>query len=88
MKTENILFIDRVRRKRKSFWGFLGCPYYESEKISFKEKVYTFRYCMERFGETTKGEMDWSLRMMEINFAKYKELTEQFGIDFREFNNR
>lgn len=83
---ENILFIDRVRNKKKSFWNsFTFSPYYESEKISFKEKVYTMLYNLERTGLTTQGEMNWAERMMKLDYKKYHEISEQFKNDYREF---
>jgi hypothetical protein len=86
MKHENILFIDRVRRKRKSFWYFLSFRwYYEDEKISLKEKIYTLHYNMNRTGYTTQGETDWSIRMMDVDYKTYKEIENQFKKDYIEY---
>jgi len=83
---ENILFIDRVRSKSKSFWepNFFF-HYYENEKISFKEKVYTLLYNMERKGYLTQGELDWAGRMMKLDYEKYDEHQQQFKKDYIEF---
>lgn len=87
--TENILFNDRVRKKNKSFWDiFTFSYYYENEKISLKEKAYTFLYNMQRTGMTTKGEMDWSLRMSQIDYGGWKKLEEQFNEDYKDFLNK
>lgn len=84
--TINILFTDRVRKKKKSFWNsFTFSPYYESEKISFKEKVYTFLYNLKRTGLTTKGELDWADRMMQVDYGKWSELSKQFDEDYKQF---
>ena len=85
----NILLIDRVRRKNKSFWDYFTVSwYYESENISLKEKVYTFYYNMRRTGVTTKGEVDWSMRMRELDFDGWKKLELEFNKDYQEFINR
>ena len=85
----NILLIDRVRRKNKSFWDYFTVSwYYESEKISLKEKVYTFYYNMRRTGVTTKGEVDWSMRMRELDFDGWKKMELEFNKDYQEFINR
>lgn len=87
--SDNILFIDRVRKKIKSFWHhFTFSVYYESEKISLKEKVYTFLYNMQRTGFTTKGELDWSIRMMEIDHDAWKAMEKSFNKDYRQFLNK
>lgn len=88
MSAENILLIDRVRKKNKSFWDLFNPSwYYESEKISLKEKVYTFYYNLERTGLTTKGEMDWSMRMMQIDYEEWKKIEIQFKEDYKNFIN-
>lgn len=79
----NILFNDKVRSKRKSFFGCK--PYYENDKISQKEKVYTFLYNMERTGLTTQGELDWSERMMKTDINLWLDLEESFRADYREY---
>lgn len=84
-RTMNLLLVPRVRRKRKSFWSIFSCPYYESEKISFKEKVYTFLYCMNKSGYTTQGEGRWSLRMMDIDRELWRFTEEEFKKDYSEF---
>ena len=85
----NILLIDRVRRKNKSFWDYFTVSwYYESENISLKEKVYTFYYNMRRTGVTTKGEVDWSMRMRELDFDGWKKMELEFNKDYQEFINR
>jgi len=34
---------------------------------------------------TTKGEMGWSLRMMELDYNGWKSLENQFNEDYKEF---
>lgn len=83
---ENILFLKRVRSKKKYFWkSELFNPYFEMEKISFKEKVYTFLYNLEKTGLTTQRELDWSERMMRIDYSLWQNLTEKFDNDYKEF---
>jgi len=83
---ENILYNKQVRNKKKSFFNsFTFFPYYEMEKISFKEKIYTFLYNLERTGLTTKGELDWAERMMKIDYSRYSELEKQFKEDYKSF---
>ena len=85
MKASNILFDDTVRQKQ-SFWStFFGKIYYESEKLTFKEKMYKFHYNMERTGYTTKGELDWAERMMKMDYSKYDEIHQEFKKDYVEF---
>lgn len=82
----NILFNERTRRKNKSFWDHFSLTwYYEKENIPFKEKVYTFHYNLQRTGLTTKGELDWSIRMMELDFDGWKRMETEFKNDYREF---
>jgi len=83
---KNILFTKRVRRKRKSFWSFFWfIRYYQSEKITLKEKIYTMLYNMERTGLTTKGEIDWTEGIMDMYLQEYNEIAAQFKKDYLEF---
>lgn len=86
---KNILYTARVRRKTKFFWdALISRPYYQSEKISFKEKVYTFLYNLERTGVTTKGELDWADRMMRLDIGSWNELCFHFENNYREFETQ
>lgn len=86
----NYLTVERVRRKRKSFWDIFALypNYYEKENISLKEKIYTFYYNMEQTGVTTKGESDWSIRTENINPVQWKYYEELFKKDYWEFISR
>lgn len=81
----NILQIDRVRRKRKfPWWKFKG-PYYESEEISYKEKVYTFLYNCLKNGETTQGELDWANRIMAYDIVMWNSIKAKFDRDYSNY---
>lgn len=83
---KNLLFKKRVRVKKKSLFNiFMFYPYYENEKISLKEKLYTLWYNLNRYGKTTKGECDWSLRIMDIDYDLYEKIKKEFELDYIEY---
>ena len=86
MKTNNILFNPRTRKETK-FWYHLPFwfPYYELESISLKEKIYTMRYRLEKYGYYTQGEHKWVERIMKLDYEVYREIDEQFKKDYIEY---
>ncbi len=86
MSNNNLLFDKKVRNKKKSWYNsFIFRPYYESEKITLKEKIYTFYYNLEKTGYTTKGESDWSLRMVSLDYKIWDTIEKEFKKDFIDF---
>jgi len=81
-QSDNILFNPRVRSKSKHWIQFR--PYYQNEKISLKERLYTLWYVLERTGYTTQGECKWEMRMRELMNDKVNELFLDFQKDYKE----
>lgn len=85
---KNILFEKRTRKKFKT-WKQLRPlftkPYYELDEIPLKEKCYTFFYWMEKTGYTTQGEIDWSKRMMKLDFNMWDTMEKLFKSDYKDY---
>lgn len=61
------------------------CPYFKSERISFKEKVYTFYYNLHRHGETTVMESEWSLRTKREMRDVWDKTEKEFFEDYKNY---
>jgi len=82
----NILYDKKVRSKRKKWWYIFAWSwtYTQSEKISLKEKLYTYWYNLEKNGHSTVGEHDWYVRMEKMNTEQFMhEMEYQFKVDYR-----
>lgn len=78
---ENILFKKRIRNGRKFFFG----EYYNSLKLTLKEKLYILWFNMHKNHGLRQCELDFEHSIMGADIKTYNELETEFNKDYIEW---
>lgn len=75
---ENILFRKDIRNGRKFLFG----KYFNSEKLTLKEKMYILWFGLHKNQGLRRDEMEFDMTILKFNSSLHIEMEEDFKRDY------